>query len=510
MKIKKKLLYRPSRFILYVDLSIVLVVIFATLLLAPFTHPDPLLKYMPVSGLYVAIWLLISYFSHRYKPYKRARYFKSLFRLTFTVMGTVACMVLIDMLYPQYNYSIPVFLFIALNTLIAHLLIYLFYFSVRYAVDYTDPVSRKKAKSTPSYELHIDEHKADVIRTTLRAIKGEKVVEFLDNYLNPGMGDVRLLSKRDYSTFFQKGTDSQRFNAIILLDPLNALHGINTLFYSINQHLDSKGTLVCCFEQKSTRKKRILQHYPPVIRWMVYVNDFFIRRFLPKILLGRRLYYRNFRESYRIFHKTEILGRLCYLGFSILATKKIDGLVYVVAFKQEQLETIPPVRIYGPLIKLRRTGKHGIPIIVYKFRTMYSYSEFLQEYMYENYQLQEGGKFRKDIRISSWGRFLRRYFLDELPMVWNILKGDLKLVGVRPLSKQYQSLYSVGLIELRSQFKPGLLPPFYADMPGTIGEIQQSEKRYLDACLTKGVLMTDLRYFIRIIYNIVFRHAKSA
>lgn len=510
MKKRKKILYRPSRLILLVDLGIVFSVIIITLLLAPFTNPDPLWKYAPISVLYFAIWFLISYFSHRYKPYKRARYFKSLFRLTFTVFSTVLSMAIVDMLFPDYNYSLPVFFFIALNTLFFHIIIYLFYFSVRYAVDYTDPVSRKKVIPTPEVDLSVDQLQAEKIWSILRTIKGEKVVRFLEKHLNPGIGEVKMLAGREYAKARSSCLATKLYTEFFLLDPLNASNGINTLFICANRHLHNQGLLVCCFEQKNTRKKRILEHYPPVIRWMVYLNDFFIKRFLPKLLLGRRLYYRNFRESYRIFHKTEILGRLYYLGFSVLETKKIDGLVYVVAIKQYQLETTPPIRIYGPLIKLRRTGMNGKPIIVYKLRTMHSYSEFLQEYMYDKYQLQEGGKFNKDIRISSWGRFLRRYFLDEIPMLWNILKGDLKLVGVRPLSKQYLNLYTPEMIELRSQFKPGLLPPFYADMPGTIDEIQQSEKRYLYACLAKGVLVTDVRYFFLIIYNILFRNAKSA
>ncbi|MCE1156304.1 MAG: sugar transferase, partial [Bacteroidales bacterium] len=217
-----------------------------------------------------------------------------------------------------------------------------------------------------------------------------------------------------------------------------------------------------------------------------------------------------YRDQYRILPKTEVMGRLSYMGFDIVTTRKIEGITYVVALKIQSIDTRPPLRFYGPLIKLRRTGKNGKPIIVYKFRTMYAYSEFLQEYMYKTYDLQDGGKFTKDIRVSSWGRFMRKYFLDELPMVWNILKGEMKLVGVRPLSNQYLSLYTEEVQQLRRQYKPGLLPPFYADLPGTLEEIQQSEVNYLKKCEQEGVLLTDLKYFFKIIYTILFKHAKSA
>ena len=85
----------------------------------------------------------------------------------------------------------------------------------------------------------------------------------------------------------------------------------------------------------------------------------------------------------------------------------------------------------------------------------------------------------------------------------------MKLVGVRPLSKHYFSLYSKELQLKRTRFKPGLLPPFYADMPKTLDEIQASEMKYLNDCETKGVFITDFKYFWKILVNIVFKHVHS-
>ena len=63
--------------------------------------------------------------------------------------------------------------------------------------------------------------------------------------------------------------------------------------------------------------------------------------------------------------------------------------------------------------------------------------------------LQDGGKFADDFRISSAGRLMRMFWLDEVPMIFNMLKGDLKLVGVRPLSNQYYDLYDEDLRQQR-------------------------------------------------------------
>lgn len=110
--------------------------------------------------------------------------------------------------------------------------------------------------------------------------------------------------------------------------------------------------------------------------------------------------------------------------------------------------------------------------------------------------------------MTPAGRFLRKTWLDELPMLINWVKGDLKLVGVRPLSSHYFHLYDKELQELRIKTKPGLLPPFYADMPKTLEEIQESERRYLTAYL-KNPVRTDWQYFWKAVRNIVLKGKRS-
>jgi len=91
----------------------------------------------------------------------------------------------------------------------------------------------------------------------------------------------------------------------------------------------------------------------------------------------------------------------------------------------------------------------------------------------------------------------------------NLLKGEMKLVGVRPLSMQYFNLYNKELQEKRVRYKPGLLPPYYADMPKSLDEIQESEMNYLIACETRGEFKTDLRYLVIILRNILIKKARS-
>ena len=110
------------------------------------------------------------------------------------------------------------------------------------------------------------------------------------------------------------------------------------------------------------------------------------------------------------------------------------------------------------------------------------------------HDLRDGGKFKNDFRITSWGAICRKIWLDELPMLMNYFQGDMKLVGVRPLSKQYFELYRKDVQERRIKYKPGLIPPFYADMPCDLDAIQASELKYLDS-FDKHPFFTDFSYF---------------
>jgi len=163
---------------------------------------------------------------------------------------------------------------------------------------------------------------------------------------------------------------------------------------------------------------------------------------------------------------------------------------------------------YGALVRMKRFGKNGKIIVVYKLRTMHPFAEYLQLYIYKKNKLAVGGKFKNDFRITSMGRFFRKFWLDELPMIYNVVKGDMKLFGVRPLSKQYFSLYPKEFQEIRLKYKPGLIPPYYCDMPKTFDEIIESEKRYFEK-YDKNPFTTDFKYFFKSMFNIILKKARS-
>ena len=95
-----------------------------------------------------------------------------------------------------------------------------------------------------------------------------------------------------------------------------------------------------------------------------------------------------------------------------------------------------------------------------------------------------------------------------MDQIVNFFQGDLNLVGVLALSQHYFGLYPKELQELRTKFKPGLIPPYYADMPKTFDEIIESERQYLNNKQTHP-FSTDVRYFFKAMYNIVIKRARS-
>ena len=290
---------------------------------------------------------------------------------------------------------------------------------------------------------------------------------------------------------------------------LNTVLHLNTLLNTFSEILPEGGYLGCHGRTATLKKESILRGFVFPLNYIVlFLHDFW-HRFCPKSLLLKRPYFAITKGKNRTYHRVEILGRMCRAGFDIVDEEFLNGEFFVLGRKmRDPIWCDEPT--CGSIIKLRRIGQGGGTIGVYKMRTMYSYSEYLQSYMYKYGGLAEGGKFKDDYRINGWGRIARRLWLDELPMLINWFKGDLKLVGVRPLSSQYFSLYSPEMQALRIKVKPGLIPPFVYEKqtPKTIEEVQESERRYIEAYL-QHPHRTDWRYFWGAVTNILFKHKRS-
>jgi len=119
--------------------------------------------------------------------------------------------------------------------------------------------------------------------------------------------------------------------------------------------------------------------------------------------------------------------RIMDLLLSAIAVLLLWPLLLAIALAVK-LESPGPV-VYASL----RAGKRGQKFVCYKFRTMFDGADGLRDSLRQFNERQDPFfKIADDPRITRLGHFLRKYSLDELPQFWNVLKGDMSLVGPRP------------------------------------------------------------------------------
>ncbi|KGI02455.1 sugar transferase [Oenococcus oeni] len=111
----------------------------------------------------------------------------------------------------------------------------------------------------------------------------------------------------------------------------------------------------------------------------------------------------------------------------------------------------------GPIFySQERIGKNGKPFTMYKLRSMVPNADDLKNTLLEKNELHGGMfKIKEDPRVTKIGRTIRHYSLDELPQFWNVVKGDMSLVGPRPCLKRELAQYSEHDMQ-RLLIKPGI------------------------------------------------------
>jgi len=319
---------------------------------------------------------------------------------------------------------------------------------------------------------------------------------------------ARLAIVSTSEAFNIQNLEHDQYSCIINLKPMNNIRKLDRFLDIVNGRLGGGGLFLCSVETLEQRAGRLKEKYSPFIYYLIYLPDFLINRVIPRLRLTRGLWEFIARGANPPFSRAEALGRLSRAGFAIKQERFAGNMLCI---KAERISDPKPVNEngYGMIISLPRIGRDGRTFNVYKLRTMHPYSEYIQDYVYGLHSIADGGKMKHDFRVTAWGQFARKVWLDELPMIVNILKGDIKLFGVRPLSKHYFSLYDDEIRNRRIRYKPGLLPPYYADLPTGLEAIQHSELKYFDSW-DQNPIGTDIRYLTRSIYNIFFRHARSA
>ncbi len=476
-------------------------------------------------GLYIN-WILSSLSGHRFHPlYKSNNYwnFIWLYLKSYIIIIALNYFIIFILRLSSKDAS-SVIIITIVYTVLSFIMVTVFYFfkkpdpSLDYELKYLkanllrDPAETAlNFDSRILYKLTNTRPESDTQNEKLKNVylrKFPKIYQFLTETLELNSFDISYsVTIRSRDIYNIEILPDEYLKFFLNLHHVNDIRRINNYFIEVNKKLINGGIFVGRWETIRLRHLRFLKKYPYYFAQLFYFVDFIWRRVFPKVPILQKFYFLFTKGYNRAISFAEGLGRLYYCGFEVVNLKEIDDSICFVVKKVKEPETDSNPS-YGPLIKMRRTGANGKPIYVYKLRTMHPYSEYLQQLVFEKFNLQTGGKFNNDFRITYWGKLFRKLWLDELPMLVNFIKGDLKLVGVRPLSNHYLSLYKECLIEKRNKFKPGLIPPFYVDMPETLQEIMASEERYLDL-YEKNPLMTDVKYFFKAAYNIFFKKARS-
>jgi exopolysaccharide biosynthesis polyprenyl glycosylphosphotransferase len=159
----------------------------------------------------------------------------------------------------------------------------------------------------------------------------------------------------------------------------------------------------------------------------------------------------------------------------------------------------------GPIFfKQIRIGKNGREFYIYKFRSMYQDAEARKAALMKQNEM-EGLMFKMtdDPRVTKVGNFIRKTSIDELPQFWNILIGDMSLVGTRPPTKDEFTQYNM-YYRRRLSIKPGLTGMWQVSGRSDISDFEdvvQLDLQYID----NWSLTLDIKILLQTVFVVLFR-----
>nr|WP_309592645.1 sugar transferase [Moraxella osloensis] len=184
-----------------------------------------------------------------------------------------------------------------------------------------------------------------------------------------------------------------------------------------------------------------------------------------------------------------MLKRAFDLAASASALVLLSPVLAITAYKVKK-ELGSPV-----LFRQTRPGLHGKPFEMIKFRTMKDATD------------KEGNALPDSERLTEFGKKLRASSLDELPELWNVLKGDMSLVGPRPLLMEYLPLYSAEQAK-RHNVRPGVTG--YAQVNGR-NSLSWEDKFKLDTWYVEHQsLWLDMKILLKTVKKVIIKDGISA
>ena len=360
-------------------------------------------------------------------------------------------------------------------------------------------------------------------QTLLSKIRSEldkPLSEFIEKNFHALHGEVGEIKILDDITLTNDPLEIDAVDLLILSRVrINDVRRLNRFFQYCAKKINMGGYFVGKYVPLENVKRKLKIRYPGNIYWPLFFLHFIWYRAIPKIPWLDKIYFSSkmswlddfyfslTKRRNRVLSKAEVWGRLAFCGMNVIAESRGEGEIFIMA----QLDSPPlqtKITSYYPVVVLEKVGLNGEIIHAHKIRTMFPFSEFIQKRIFEDHGLASTGKFSNDYRLTELGVFLRKYWLDELPQIFDWLRGDIKLVGIRATSRHFLSLYPKEFLDLYVQIKPGLIPPIFDETTNGFDQIVKIEQTYLQRYWNKP-FRTDVTYLIKTFADIVFRGVRS-
>lgn len=322
----------------------------------------------------------------------------------------------------------------------------------------------------------------------------------------PGLTGLAAWDVVEDRESYESRSPSGSLDLLVIDPPLNDVRRINRLLIAQSKALRMGGHLVCRYIPLEHERARLHRRWGRFFR-PAFMLQFAFHRAFPKIPGINRVYFLLTRGRGRHLSRAEVWGRLSFCGFRVVAERE-SGEFRLVTAQRTGLPIANRRPSYYPVVGLTKVGLDGALVRTHKVRSMYPFSEFLQKQVFEDHGLAATGKFKDDFRLTEYGRVIRRYWIDELPQVFDWLRGDIKLVGIRSTSPHFLSLYPTEFIELYIRVKPGLIPPLFDENTQGFEQIVAVEWEYLRR-YSRAPNSTDLRYLWATVKAIFFHGVRS-
>lgn len=333
---------------------------------------------------------------------------------------------------------------------------------------------------------------------------GEEAFSYIEHFVNVQSQNTLIVSKVRQLAELKDSHD-----AIVSLQSFNSIKNIDSFLCQVNENILQNGQFIGFVETNQQRKQNQWVSQFSTLTKIASVLEFTVHRFCPKIIGLKQIYFTLTQGRFQRLSKAEVLGRLVKYGFKIVELEEaINGKMYFVVKKIKSPDVTSPAS-NGILYKFPRVGQNGKIIGVYKIRTMHPYSEYLQDYIINRNGYGADGKPANDFRVPAWAKFVRRYWLDELPQLINVFKGEMKLFGVRPVTDRYFQDIPKRIQKLRLSHKPGCIPPYVAfNKSSSKDSVLAAEEDYLNS--NNHGFLADLKYISMAIKNIIFNKKRGS